>query len=361
MATARNRNDIHEVPLEMRDGAAQKDIEKADNLEKNDHSHIRVTLKERLSHFTWQVKYAHTQPPPHLLTAHRPWFASTMSTGALAAVLGQTPNRFPGLTTIGKIFFITDIVLFIILNIAMCARFIIAPRKVLRSLYHPIEGLFVGSYFVSIGLILNLSQSYGVPHCGPWLVKTLQILFWMYCAVVLLVAIFQYFILFQNARLKMADAMPAWIFPIYPLLIVGTLASNMIPSQPPQAGYEMWVGAVMLQGLAWTVSLLQYSIYMQRLMVSALPTPSTRPGMYVSVGPAGKRMEYKASSYVLILLQDTPPPACSVSPPQPPTSSHPTSSTSTPASPTAKSSKSSVSSPARSSCSSHFGSSPFRP
>lgn len=210
-----------------------------------------------------------------------------MSTGALSAVLGQTPNRFPGLTTIGKIFFIIDIVLFVVLNICMAVRFTMAPSKVVRSLWHPVEGLFFGSYFVSIGLILNLTQSYGVPSCGPWLVKALQILFWMYCGTVLLVAVFQYFVLFQSARLKISNAMPAWIFPIYPLLVVGTLASNMLPSQPPQSSYEIWVGALMLQGLAWTVSLLQYSIYMLRLMSSELPAPSTRPGMFVSVGPAG--------------------------------------------------------------------------
>lgn len=32
---------------------------------------------------------------------------------------------------------------------------------------------------------------------------------------------------------------------------------------------------------------MMYALYMQRLMTSSLPSPSTRPGMYVSVGPAG--------------------------------------------------------------------------
>jgi hypothetical protein len=60
----------------------------------------------------------------------------------------------------------------------------------------------------------------------------------------------------------------------------------MIPSQPEKAAFDMWVGSVMLQGLAWTVALMMYGMYTQRLMTSALPSPSTRPGMYVSVGPA---------------------------------------------------------------------------
>ena len=43
----------------------------------------------------------------------------------------------------------------------------------------------------------------------------------------------------------------------------------------------------MLQGLAWTVALMMYAIYTRRLMSSSLPTPPTRPGMFISVGPAG--------------------------------------------------------------------------
>ncbi|KAF2269449.1 hypothetical protein CC78DRAFT_550838 [Lojkania enalia] len=228
-----------------------------------------VGLRDRIAHFTW------------------PWFAATMSTGALAVVLANAPNRFPGLNTIGKIFYILDIVLFAIFNIAISTRFILVPKKLTASLHHPVEGLFFGAYWVSISLILNGAQSYGVPSSGPWLVRALEICFWMYCAVVFIVGVAQYFLFFKEERLNVADAMPAWIFPIYPLLVVGPMAGTMIPSQPSQAGWNMWIGAVMLQGLAWIVAYMMYGMYTQRLMSSSLPTPPTRPGMYVSVGPAG--------------------------------------------------------------------------
>ena len=97
----------------------------------------------------------------------------------------------------------------------------------------------------------------------------------------------QYYILFHKERLNVADAMPAWIFPIYPLLVVGPMAGAMIPSQSEEAGWKMWIAGVCLQGLGWIVALMMYSIYTQRLMASELPSPPVRPGMYVSVGPAG--------------------------------------------------------------------------
>jgi len=61
-----------------------------------------------------------------------------MSTGAMAAVIAQTPNRFHGLATIGKIFYILDLVMFVAFNIAMGTRFVHNPRKLLHSLWHPV-------------------------------------------------------------------------------------------------------------------------------------------------------------------------------------------------------------------------------
>ncbi|EHA54414.1 hypothetical protein MCOR27_010312 [Pyricularia oryzae] len=228
-----------------------------------------ASFRDRIAHFTW------------------PWFACTMSTGAIAVVLANTPNRFSGLQTIGSIFFILDLVLFVTFTAFMGLRAFWYPRRFLASLHHPTEGLFFGAYWVSAALILNATQSYGVPNCGPWLVEALRVLFWVYCAAVLIVGVGQYYVLFQKERLKITDAIPAWIFPIYPLLVIGTMAGTMIPSQPEDSQFRMWIAGVALQGLSWTVALMMYTLYTQRLMTSSLPAPPTRPGMYVSVGPAG--------------------------------------------------------------------------
>ncbi|KAF1846836.1 uncharacterized protein K460DRAFT_285413 [Cucurbitaria berberidis CBS 394.84] len=240
-----------------------------------------VGLRDRIAHFTW------------------PWFAATMSTGALAVVLGNTPNRFNGLHTIGKIVFIFDLVLFLLFNGIMMTRFILVPHKILASLHHPVEGLFHGTYWVSVALILNCAYIYGNAKTGPWLTKALEVCFWIYCAVALIVGIAQYSMFFRLERLNVTHAQPAWIFPIYPLLVVGTLACTILPGQPDDASWKIFVGAVVLQGLAWVVSFLMYGIYMQRLMTSALPSANFRPGMYVSVGPAG----YTAAGLISLAKQ----------------------------------------------------------
>jgi len=221
------------------------------------------------------------------LIRSRTWFAATMSTGALAVVLGNTPNTFTGLQIIGKVVFIFDIVLFAVFNVLMAWRFILVPRKMLASLHHPVEGLFHGTYWVSVALILNNAYVYGNADTGPWFPKALEVCFWMYCSVAFIIGVFQYSMFFRLERLNVTDAVPAWIFPIYPLLVVGTLAGTILPAQPNGPSWNIFIGGVLLQGVAWVVSFLMYAIYMQRLMTGNLPSPATRPGMFVSVGPAG--------------------------------------------------------------------------
>ena len=235
-----------------------------------------VHLRQRLAHFTWA------------------WFSCTMSTGAVAVVLAQQPNTFAGLMTIGKIFYIMDLVLFIGFSALITTRFIVRPHSFLTSLHHPQESLFFGTFWVSIALILTGAELYGGPSAGTWLTKALEVCYWLYSGLVLMVAVFQYHTLFVKERLRVNDAMPAWILPIYPMLVLGPLASVLLPSQPRQAAIPILIGAVMFQGLGWMVSVFMYAIYVIRLMSSDLPAPPMRPGMFISVGPTG----YTASALV---------------------------------------------------------------
>ena len=230
---------------------------------------MRTLAKDRIGHFTWA------------------WFACTMSTGAIAVLLGQTPYRFTGLNTIGKIFFLLDLVLFILFMVMLAIRFGMQPLVAIRSLHHPGEALFFGAYWVSVALIMSCMEIYGEPSTGSWMIKAMEVLFWMYSLTVFFVAVFQYATLFVAERLPVSSAMPAWVFPAYPFLVIGPLAGVLLPSQPPDAALPMLIAALMFQGLGWTISMCMYSIYIQRLMASELPPPPSRPGMYISVGPVG--------------------------------------------------------------------------
>jgi hypothetical protein len=230
----------------------------------------KVTLRGRLLHFTWA------------------WFDCTMSTGALASLLGQQSNSFPGLKTIGKVVFIIDIILFVAMCILISTRFILNPRAFTKSLHHPFESFYFGAFWVSIALILYCTQQYGVPSCGPWLVKALEVSYWTYAGCALLVAVFQYHVIFDEEKLPVFEAMPAWILPAYPFIVLGPLAGVLLYSQPKSAALPILIGGLMFQGLGWMIALIMYTIYFTRLINSNIPEEPKRAGMYIAVGPAGK-------------------------------------------------------------------------
>ena len=224
-------------------------------------------IRTRLEHFTWA------------------WFSTNMATGSLAVLLYQTPYKFNGLLTIGKVVFIIDLLLFCTFCLAIASRFTFRPNALAKSFQHPTESFYFGTFWVSIALILENVSQYAYPYCGPWLVKTLEVCFWCYGAASLLVATLQYYTLFVTQKLDLASMVPAWTLPIYPLLLAGPLAGVILEHQPPIAGVPIWIGGLLFQGLGWIVTIFLSAMWTIRLLTNELPDPSMRPGMYIAVGP----------------------------------------------------------------------------
>ncbi|KAK5079340.1 hypothetical protein LTR64_002237 [Lithohypha guttulata] len=249
------------------------------NAESKNYEGNRVAWRERLSHFTWS------------------WFECTMSTGAIATLLSQQPYAFPGLNTIGKVVFILDLVLFVLFSILISLRFYLNRGAFRKSLYHPHESFFFGTFWVSIALIIYCMQAYAVPSCGQWLVKTLEVLFWTFAGCAMLVAIFQYHRIFDIQKLPVDEMMPAWILPVYPFLILGPLAGTLLYSQPrPSSALPILIGGIAFQGLGFCFAFIQYTLYITRLTSGLLPDEPKRPGMYVAVGPAA----YTANAMIIL-------------------------------------------------------------
>lgn len=103
---------------------------------------------------------------------------------------------------------------------------------------------------------------------------------------------------------------PIWIFPAYPLLLIGPLAATLINALPSVAAairinsIAISLAAICIQGTGFLVSLMIYSAFIYRLMTQKLPRETARPGMvsfihllsstppsspkqFVSVGPSG--------------------------------------------------------------------------
>lgn len=105
------------------------------------------------------------------------------------------PFRFPGLDTIGTIFFLFNMVLFAINTICITSRFVMFPETFKASLTHPTESLFMPSAVVSLGTIIwNIAQ-YGLHNTGPWLLQAMIVLFWMFAGLAIVASSGTYLVL----------------------------------------------------------------------------------------------------------------------------------------------------------------------
>lgn len=231
-----------------------------------------ISLRERLRHFTFA------------------WYTVTMSTGGIALVLGLTPHRFTGLDTIGLIVFLFDLLCFLLITSCLLLRFVLYKHTFRKTLTRPREALFVSTFFLSIAALLSNAEKYGSfflsDKAQDGLAVFLRITFWLYLAVTFFVSVIQYHLLFtvkEQRRLTVNSMTPAWILPIFPVMLAGTIAAFDSPTQKPSDAIGILCAGLAAQGLGMLVSVFMYATYLSRLMVYGLP--AQRPGMFIAVGP----------------------------------------------------------------------------
>lgn len=258
----RTSKTIDEVDLE------KEDLEKAD-LEKALSPNENLTLRERIKHFTWA------------------WYTTTMATGGLALLISATPHRFKGLSAIGAIIFAIDLILFLGITSTILFRFIVYPGLLKKTLLHRRESLLFATFWLSIATIINNTQVY----IGPIMVNAymngflllIRVAFWVYTTCTFFVAVGLYYTLFTQRKEELLSITPAWLLPIFPIMLVGTVASSIAGFQPPGHSLPILVAGLTCQGLGFFVALAMYALWLGRLMSVGLP--HGRPGMFIAVGP----------------------------------------------------------------------------
>ncbi|TID00153.1 Malic acid transport protein [Colletotrichum higginsianum] len=239
----------------------------AGHVDINDPNRPRMAFKARLHHFTWA------------------WFTLTMSTGGLSLLIFAQPHQFPGLRQIGTVVYVVNIILFVLVCSAMLARFFLYPGDMKRSLTHEREGFFFPTFFLSIATLITSTNRYAIPEHDETLVWAIQVAFWGYLIVTLMLAIGQYSFVFAKHNFGLQTMMPTWILPIFPIMLTGTIASVIADTQPEIAAVPIVVAGLTCQGLGLSVAVLMYAHMVGRLMSAGLPNREHRPGLYMNVGP----------------------------------------------------------------------------
>jgi tellurite resistance protein TehA-like permease len=209
-----------------------------------------------------------------------------MSTGGLSIALALTPHKFRGLHTIGLIIFFLNISLFSLFCLCMLARFYLYPVHFRKALTNPAESFFIGSFYLSVSVILGGIQVYGVQY-GPrwrWLVDAVYALYWVYASLSLCNSIAQYSILILRSTVRPVPFTPSMFLAGYSAMLTGTIASLVAPYQPPGRAVNVIFSGLAFQGFGWLISSVCIVYFIRLLLDKGLPPPSLRPALFIPVG-----------------------------------------------------------------------------
>ncbi|KAL1878561.1 hypothetical protein VTK73DRAFT_7826 [Phialemonium thermophilum] len=215
----------------------------------------------------------------------------TMATGGVANALHSVPFGSRWITGLGFFFYFLNMLLFIMNCVMITLRFHWRPGSFITSFTDQFESLFIPAFFVSIATILLTTCEYGIPHTGPWLLRTMRALFWSYVGVSMLASAGMYLILWSTLIFPIHTMTPVWVFPAYPLLLTApfgsTLVSSAIRSQQLHLlnGVAISLTCITVQGTAFLIAFMICAAFLYRLMTQKLPRDHQRPGIFISIGP----------------------------------------------------------------------------
>jgi tellurite resistance protein TehA-like permease len=102
-----------------------------------------------------------------------------MSTGVTSILLHQVPYHAHWLNIISYIFFVLNIVLFLLFTVVSCLRYIMYPRLILAVLRHPHQSLFLATFPVGLATLINMIILVCVPAWGQGMAIFAWVLWWI--------------------------------------------------------------------------------------------------------------------------------------------------------------------------------------
>ncbi|GAA93729.1 uncharacterized protein L969DRAFT_84821 [Mixia osmundae IAM 14324] len=213
------------------------------------------------------------------------YYTIVMGTGALAFLLYEIPWRFQGLIVLGDIVFVINLIFFVVITAGLILRFALFPGAFKNSMLHPFESSFVPCLPLAMANIIAEMQDYGTRHTGFWLIKTGEVLFWVYLSVALTICFIIPPLQYTVQRHPFSQFSPLWMMPALCVVFSGALASTVSTDLPPYSSVSVLTTSFITMGLGLIVAILYTAGFITRLLVHGQVPAAQIPTLFITVGP----------------------------------------------------------------------------
>lgn len=221
------------------------------------------------------------------------WFAVTMGTGIVPVLLlefGEIyPSYYSPLRTMSIVFFILNVVLFVIISTVTILRYTLYPGTWKLMIRHPVQSLFIGTLPMGFATIINMFVHICVEEWGDKAAYVAWGMWWVDAAISLAGCVGLPFQMMTKHDHRHETMTAAWLLPVVAPIVVaasgGTVAS-VLPN--PNHALLTCIAGYVLWGTGLPFAFVVMTIYFHRLVIHRLPPQEVIVSVFLPIGPLGQ-------------------------------------------------------------------------
>jgi C4-dicarboxylate transporter/malic acid transport protein len=214
------------------------------------------------------------------------WFAATMGTGILSAVLTQLPVHIPGMFQLAEALWMLNIVLFLSFSVLYAARWVMFFDEARRIFGHSTVSMFFGTIPMGLATIINGLLTFGVPRWGQGALPLAEALWWLDVAMSLACGVVIPFLMFTRQEHRIDQMTAVWLLPVVAAEVAaasgGLLAPHLADSH---SQFSVLITSYVLWALSVPVAFSMLTILLLRMALHKLPHESMAASSWLALGP----------------------------------------------------------------------------
>ncbi len=237
--------------------------------------------------FIPQRPFSQLSHPREVIRQFTPnWFAATMGTGILSAVLVQLPVTIPGLFQLAEALWMLNIVLFLTFSALYIARWVMFFDEARRVFGHSTVSMFFGTIPMGLATLINGLLTFGLPHWGDALLPFAELLWWLDVAMSLACGVLIPFLMFTRQEHRIDQMTAVWLLPLVACEVAavsgGLLAPHLADSH---SQFSVLITSYVLWAMSVPVAFSILTILLLRMALHKLPHESMAASSWLALGP----------------------------------------------------------------------------
>ncbi|KIW70199.1 hypothetical protein PV04_02491 [Phialophora macrospora] len=222
------------------------------------------------------------------------WFTWCMNAGILGTLLHQLPYQFHGLRVLSTIFFMLDLVMYLVFSAIYILHFALFRQRAYDELVNSVVDLCLfpcwSIAFMTLVSFVALTVS-NAPWAGHGFTILTCVMWWISAAWVYTMLVFTFFILIRQHTILDRQLPTLIIIPavgVATLAAIGGVVTCFAHDLSAGLAVPIIIMSICAVGVGIILGMMLYTYLLHQLLAKGWPAPPQTPTLFVLVGPVGQ-------------------------------------------------------------------------